>query len=262
MMSRRYEELTSADLSGSPLRHAVAVLPIAAIEQHGPHLPLGTDAIIADHMVGLTVERLPEAVPVTILPTMRLGVSTEHARFAGTLGHRWDTMIRSLIEVGDGLAATGFRRLVIVSSHGGNTPAMDTAALELRAGHDMLVAPVSWQRFGYPPALLPDDEIAVGIHGGAIETALMLFFRPDLVRGDGVSDFASLQSEMEIRTKRLRAHGRLGFGWLAGDLNEAGTVGNAGLANAEMGRAIAEHQVAGFIEFVQDVAAFDLAHLR
>jgi creatinine amidohydrolase len=262
LMRRLFEEMTSAELAADEdLATAVAILPIAAIEQHGAHLPLGTDAIIADHMVQACLPLLPQEMRATFLPTLRIGKSAEHTHFPGTVDHDWQTATTSLIRIGESLSESGFRRLILVSSHGGNTPVMETAALELRRSLAMFVATGSWMRFGYPAEILPELEIAHGIHGGAVETALMLHFRPDLVRTEAIDDFPSLQAELEIGMKKLRAHGRLNFGWMAGDLNPAGTVGDARLATAEMGAAIAAHQAAGFAEMVADVLAFDLARL-
>ncbi|MCE7029199.1 creatininase family protein [Jiella avicenniae] len=260
---RRFEELTSPDLEALAPRlgDMVAVLPIAAIEQHGPHLPLGTDALLADAMVGTVLARLPDDLPATFLPTFRIGTSGEHTGFFGTLSLDWRTMTAALIEIGEGLADSGFRRLVIVNAHGGNTPVMDTAALELRRRRKMLVGTSSWLRFGYPAGLLPQEEIDHGIHGGAVETALMLHFRPDLVRRDKIERFETLQARLAERHTHLRAHGRLGFGWMAGDLNRRGAVGDARLATADIGRAIAEHQADAFIVFLRDVLAFDLEDL-
>lgn len=258
-----YEEMTSAELAAErrSLGDAVAVLPIAAVEQHGAHLPLGTDAYLSDAMVALVLTMLPDDRPVTFLSTLRIGKSPEHADCAGTLSHDWRTATSALIEIGAALAASGFRRLVVVNAHGGNTPVMDTAALELRRAHGLLVATCSWLRFGYPEGLLPAAEIASGIHGGAVETSLMLHFRPDLVRTEAIAAFPSLQDTLSSEAMHLRAHGRLGFGWLARDLNPAGVVGDARLATAAIGAAIAEHQATSFLAFLDDVLAFDLDRL-
>lgn len=261
-MRRRYEEMTSAELSAAvPLDAAVAVVPVAAIEQHGPHLPLGTDAILSDAMIDLVIERLSDDRPVTFLPTLRIGASPEHTHFAGTLSNDWQTATNTLVAIGEGLARTGFRRLVVVSAHGGNTASIDTAALELRRSLGLLVATASWLRFGYPVGLLPEGELATGIHGGAVETSLMLHFRPDLVRHEGIGAFPSLQSDLAASAAHLRAHGKLGFAWMAGDLNPAGVVGNAALATAGIGEAIADHQARGFRDLLDDVLAFDLGRL-
>lgn len=260
---RRFEELTSEEIAtlGPQIGEAVAVLPIAAIEQHGPHLPLGTDAQLADAMVETVIAKLPDDLSATFLSTFRFGKSTEHTGFPGTISLDWRTMTSALIEIGEGLADAGFRRIVIVNAHGGNTPVMDTAALELRRRRGMLVATCSWLRFGYPQGLLPQDEIDQGIHGGAVETALMLHFRPELVRREKIAHFESLQARLAERHTHLRAHGRLGFGWMAGDLNREGVVGDARLATPEIGRAIAEHQAEAFVAFLRDVLAFDLNEL-
>lgn len=262
-LPRRFEELTTVELAAlrPRLADAVAVLPIAAIEQHGPHLPLGTDAHLADAMVETVIGKLPDDLTATFLATFRFGKSAEHTGFPGTLSLDWRTITSALIEIGEGLADAGFRRVVIVNAHGGNTPVMDTAALELRRGRRMLVGTCSWLRFGYPPGLLPQDEIDLGIHGGAVETALMLHFRPELVRREEIARFETLQLRLAQRHSHLRAHGRLGFGWMAGDLNREGVVGDAALATADIGGAIAEHQADGFVAFLRDVLAFDMSDL-
>lgn len=259
--THRFEELTSADLARlgpEGLSEAVAVLPIAAVEQHGAHLPLGTDAIIADALVERAVALLPPTLLATFLPVQRVGTSDEHLTFPGTLSLDWQTGAQVLIRLGEGVARAGFRRLAIVSSHGGNTPVAEIAALDLRRRLGLVVATASWNRFGLPDGLFPADEIAHGIHGGAVETSLMLRFRPDLVRREAIAAQPSLQGEMERGNSYLRAHGRLGFGWLAEDLNPAGTVGDARLATPEAGERIARHQAEGFVRYLGELARFRL----
>ncbi len=279
MLRRRFEENTSADLArlgegrsgeermgdgrlgegrmGGALDAAVAVIPIAAIEQHGEHLPLGTDAIIADAMVERAIGLLPADLAATFLPVQRIGTSDEHLSFPGTLSLDWRTGTETWLRIGEGLARAGFRRLCFVSSHGGNTQGMEIAALDLRRRLGIVVATAGWQRFGLPEGLVPEAERSIGIHGGAVETALMLRFRPDLVRGALARRQPSRQSGMERAFTHLRAHGRLGYGWLAEDLNPAGTVGDATLATAAMGEAIAAHQAARFVAYLSELARFD-----
>ncbi|WP_279482569.1 creatininase family protein [Aureimonas sp. SK2] len=258
-LARRFEDVTSAELRArrGDLGRAVAVLPVAAVEQHGAHLPLGTDAMIADAMVAEAIARLPAAFEAVFLPVLRIGASDEHLAFPGTLSLGWRVATETIVRLGEGVAGAGFARLAIVSSHGGNTQAVEAAALDLRRRRGLLCASAAWNRFGLPPGLLPEDEVAVGIHGGAVETALMLHIRPDLVRREHVLDQPSLQSRLVAERHHLRAHGRLGFAWAAEDLNPVGTVGDARLGTADMGRAILQHQAGRFVEFLEDVAAVD-----
>lgn len=262
MLARFYEEMTSPELAAlTDIDRALAIVPIAAVEAHGPHLPLGTDAIIADHMVRRAARALPADMPVTFTHTLRIGLSPEHEGFAGTLSLPAAIAAQALGAVLDGLARAGFARMLVISSHGGNTPVMELAAMDARRAHRALVATASWQRFGVPDGLLPAGELAHGIHGGAVETALMMAFCPDLVRQPHLADHPSLQARMERSSRRLRAHGRLSFAWLSGDLNPAGVVGDARLATPAMGEAIAAHQIAGLGELAGDLLAFDLSRL-
>lgn len=239
----------------------IAVLPTAAIEQHGPHLPVGTDTIIGEGMVRTVVERLPHTLPATFLPIQAVGKSNEHVQFPGTLTVDWDTAIRAWVEIGASVARAGIRRMVFVNSHGGNTALLDVVTRELRVRHAMLAVHTAWFRFG-DDDLVGEDERAVGIHGGTLETALVRHFRPDLVRSEHLADFASSQSELAARFRHLRAHGPHAFAWQAGDLNPQGVVGDATAATADMGAQLAAHQADRFIELLGEVAAMDLAVLR
>ena len=256
--SRLWSELTSADLTA--MGATVAVLPLAATEQHGPHLPLGTDAFIAQGYLDRVLARLPADLPAVVLPMQAVGCSLEHARFPGTL----DLPARAALDAWGSLVAdvarTGCRRLLIVNAHGGNSAVVDLLALEARARHGMLAVHASWSRFGLPAGLVGEDERVHGIHGGLVETALMLAFRPDLVRTAAVADFPSRSAAVERDHAWLRTFGRpTGFGWLAGDLNPAGVVGDAAAATADIGHAIAEHGADAFVALLREVHAFDLA---
>ncbi|MBB3951573.1 creatininase family protein [Aureimonas jatrophae] len=261
-LRRHFEDNTSAELARlrDDLAAAVAILPVAAIEQHGAHLPIGTDALIGEAMGERMMALLPSDLAATLLPVQRIGASDEHLGFPGTLSLGSRAMSSLIEAIGTGLIASGFRRLAVISSHGGNSAAVDIAALALRR-RGMLCATASWNRFGLPETGWPAHEISHGVHGGAVETALMLHLHPSLVRLDQVGECTSLQAELERGNRHLRAHGRLGFGWLAGDLNPIGTVGDARLATAEIGARIANHQASRCAEFVLEIARFDLSRL-
>ena len=261
--SRLWSELTTADLAAADMSTVIAVLPVAATEQHGPHLPLGTDAFIMEGYMDIVLGRLTPDLSVVFLPTQTIGCSIEHTDFPGTLS----LAARTALEAWSGLVAqvakAGCRRLVVVNSHGGNSPVLDILAHEIRAKLAILVVLASWQRFGYPDGLFTGDELRHGIHGGAIETALMLAFRPDLVRGEQVRNFVPASVAMEREHAWLRASGRpTGFGWMAQDLNEAGAVGDASAAGGDAGRACAAHGAEAFVGLLKDVAAFDVTGLR
>ena len=239
----------------------IAIIPTAAIEQHGPHLPVGTDTIIAEGMVATVAERLPADIPASFLPVQTIGKSNEHIAFGGTLTLTWETAIKAWIEIGASVARAGVRRIVFVNSHGGNTAMLEIVTRELRVAHDMLAVHTAWFRFG-DADLIGDDERAIGIHGGTLETALIRHFRPELVRDEHVADFRSAQSTLIEERRHLRAHGAHAFAWKAGDLNPGGVVGDATAGTAEMGKTLAVHHADRFVELLRDIADIDLTVLK
>jgi creatinine amidohydrolase len=255
---RQWLDMTSEDFSAPEVREWIAVLPIAAVEQHGPHLPVGVDAMIMQGYLDRLVPEIPAELPVTFLPLQAIGKSNEHLAFKGTLTLSAETASRMWIEIGESVHRAGLRKLVIVNSHGGNMAAMDIVARELRVRHGMLVAFTSWHLFGYPDGLFADDEMRLGIHAGEIETSLMLDFRPDLVRLDRAEDFRPVTYAMERSLSKLRTGRPAGFGWMAQDLHPSGAAGNAAAATANKGSASARHGVAAFVSLLRDVAMFEL----
>jgi creatinine amidohydrolase len=262
MLPRRFwHEMTTRDFADNDTSAWVAVLPVAAIEQHGPHLPVYTDTCIAEGMVARAIELLPADLPVTFLPVQAVGKSNEHISSPGTLTSTWETTTKLWLDIGDSVHRAGVEKLIIINSHGGNVPMVDVVTRELRVRHDMLAVGTAWSRFGQPNGISAAEESHYGIHGGDIETSIMLHFRPDLVKMDKAEDFRSSQLDFIKEFKHLRAHGLTQFGWKAQDLNPKGTVGNASAATAEKGRAVVEHQARAFVELCADVHAFDVDRL-
>ena len=260
--SRLWSELTTIDIETADMAAAIAILPVAALEQHGPHLPLGTDTFIMEGYLARTLARLPADLPAVVLPVQSIGFSIEHGGFPGTLSLTARTALDAWGGLVDAVARTGCRKLVVISSHGGNSSLVDILAREARVKHGLFLVQAAWQRFGYPDDVFSNAERAHGIHGGQIETALMLAFRPDLVRMDAAANFVAASVALDKANVWLRTFGRpSGFGWMAQDLNASGVVGNAATADAAIGEACADHGAKAFVELLREVQAFDLAGL-
>jgi creatinine amidohydrolase len=236
----------------------IAVLPVAAIEQHGPHLPVSTDTSIMQGMLETVIARLPSDLDMRILPVQAAGKSNEHLYARGTLTLPPATLIDAWTELGASVARAGVRKIVFVNSHGGNEEIMGIVSRELRVRFDMLAVKTSWQRFGRPAGMYSDLEERQGIHGGDVETSLMLHFRPDLVDMGKAENFVSNVARAEKDFELLRQTGTHAFAWIATDLNPHGVVGDASIATAEKGRLTAEFQADGFIRLLRDVRKAEL----
>jgi creatinine amidohydrolase len=259
MTRRWWAEYGTTEFEAVDPARTIAVLPTAAVEQHGPHLPVGVDAMINRGMLETAFALLPDDLDVRTLPLQAVGKSNEHLHAPGTLTLSAETALRVWTEIGLSTARAGVRKIVIVNSHGGNLDLVSILARELRVRAGMLAVRCQWGAFGLPDDVGSARERAFGIHGGEIETALMLHFRPELVRMEAAQDFASSAEAMEGEGHRwLRPTGAVAYGWIAKDLNRDGTVGDAAAATAETGRRVAEHQARGFVELLQEVAALDL----
>jgi len=255
-------ELTAKDFEGLDPERTIAILPVAATEQHGPHLPVMTDVAIAEGMLACLKRRLPSDISVLVLPIQSIGKSNEHILSPGTLTLSADTLLRVLVETGECVRRTGLRKFVLANSHGGNASVIATAARELRVRFAMLAVATHWRWFGLPDGMFDAVESKHGIHAGDIETSLMLDFRSDLVRMDKAKDFVSTAVAMEKEFKYLTPAGTHSFGWIAQDLNPDGAVGNAAIATPEKGVKTAEHQADGFISLLRDMTAFKLSRLH
>ncbi|WEK06456.1 MAG: creatininase family protein [Candidatus Devosia phytovorans] len=236
----------------------IAILPIAAVEQHGPHLPVGTDTIINTSMMELLAERAPAGLDIRILPVQAIGKSNEHIWAKGTITHTANNLIDAWTQIGLEVARAGVRKIVFVNSHGGNEEIMGIVTRELRVRAGMLAVKSGW-RFT-PPDVLTDLERRHGIHGGDSETSLVLHFKPHLVDMRRAENFVSIAARDEQQFRYLRPTGAFGhvYAWIASDINPAGAVGDASLATAEKGQIIAEANVAGMLEVLAEVEAMPL----
>lgn len=257
---RFWSDLTTVDFKDMDPERVVALAPLGAVEQHGPHLPLSTDAIIAEE-IAIRGAAGTDA-DVLILPTSHIGKSTEHLDYPGTLTLSTETLLHFWTEIGESVARTGLRKIVFVNAHGGQPQVMQIVARELRVRCGMLAVSANWWECGYPDGLLGSEEAEHGIHGGQSETSVMLHLRPELVRMDHAEDFRPSSVDVHASNKVLRLTGAPAAAWMAQDLHPAGVAGNASVATAETGKQIVEAAAAGLAALLTETAAYPLANLR
>lgn len=260
--SKRWVEMTWPEFDALPA-DTVAILPVAAIEQHGPHLPVYVDACLNAGVVERAIELLPDHIPGVFLPMQAIGKSNEHQAYPGTLTLSTETLIGLWTDIAESVHRAGIRKLVLFNSHGGQPQVMDIVARELRVRLDMFVVCAATWSFGSPdPEAFPALEREHGIHGGSKETSMMLALRPDLVHMDRADNFVPATIAIENNYRHLRAEGKVGFGWQTQDMNLSGACGNALDADAERGQAIVEHSARGLVELIAEVHAYPLDALR
>lgn len=245
LKSHLWSDLTTADFATMDATRAIAVLPVAATEQHGPHLPMSVDTDIVNGVIAAALPHLTPDLPALFLPTQAVGFSPEHTRFAGTLTLKADTLMRVWTEIGECVAASGVKKLVLFNAHGGQVGALDLVARDLRARLGLLVYSVNW--FNLPlvdaqgadvNALFSAEEHRFGIHAGEIETSMMLALKPERVRMAQAGYFRSA-SQARAADFPILGNGKSAkLGWQMQDYNAEGAVGNAGAATAEKGRAV------------------------
>jgi len=254
---RDWTDIHWPDFAGVGVERWIAVLPLAATEQHGPHLPVGTDVMIAQAYLARVRELLSPAAPVTFLPVQPVGISTEHIDYPGTLTQPTDVALKSWFSLGQSAARAGVKKLVMVTSHGGNSAAMSLVAQDLRAQHGLLVVTTAWSRLGNAEGLFSAEEIDHGIHGGAAETSIMLARYGQHVRLEAVADFRSSGIAMAKDYRWLSTRRPAPFAWQAQDLHPSGAAGDATQASAEKGERLIDQGARAFCELLADVDKFD-----
>ncbi len=267
--SRFWADLSTrhfAQLAASPaLDQVVAVLPVAATEQHGPHLPLSVDKDLVDGVVQACLPHLSADLPVLFLPTQQVGKSNEHIRFPGTLTLSAQTLMAVWMELGACVARTGIKKLVLLNSHGGQVSVMDIVARDLRTAHDLIVCHTSWYNLPLGEAvmgLFPADEHRFGIHAGDVETSMMLALREQQVDMSQARHFTSSSQERSGLYEVLGNGNSAKLGWQMQDYNAMGAAGNAASATAAKGQALINAAGLQLAKLLGEVSTLPASTLR
>ena len=262
LTSRFWADLTTRDFaalqSAGQADQVVAVLPVAAIEQHGPHLPLSVDATLLQGVIDAALPQLPADLPVLFLPPQNVGLSPEHIRFPGTLTLSPATVIALWTEIGECVARAGIQKLLLFNGHGGQVSVMDIVARELRQRCGLLVYSASWFSLPLPDAVAGQfsaEEHRFGIHGGEIETSMMLHLAPATVRMEHARDWRSSSQDRAERYRLLGNGKSAKMGWAMQDYHPAGAVGNAAAATADRGRAVVQAAAEALAQLLQELHA-------
>jgi creatinine amidohydrolase len=254
--SRWWWDLSTREFSELDMNKVIAVLPIGAVEQHGPHLPVRVDAAINAGIIARAVELMPADLPVLILPALPVGKSDEHLNFPGTLTLPYEVLGKVWFEVAKSAWRAGIRKLIFWNSHGGQPQLMEIVCRQLRSELDLFAVGASWFRTIDSSDLFSAEELQHGIHGGESETSVMLHLHPDLVQMDYAQNFVSASVALAETGGILTPEGGVGFGWMAEDLHPSGTTGNAAAADAERGKIETDRAAEALIRLIEEVQAY------
>jgi creatinine amidohydrolase len=251
-------DLTTRDFAELDMSQIVAVLPVAAVEQHGPHLPVRVDSAINAGIIARAVEMMGADFPALILPMTPVGKSNEHLAFPGTLTLSYETLARVWYELCESAHRAGVRKVLLFNSHGGQPQVIDIVCRELRVKLNMFAVSTMWSRITRLDDLFSAQERRHGIHGGECETSVMLHLHPELIEMERAKNFVPLSVELERANGMLTPEGAVGFGWQTQDLNRDGACGNAAAADAERGSIIVQRAAEGLVALIDEIARYPM----
>jgi creatinine amidohydrolase len=255
--ARNFAYLTWKQVDALPREATLLVLPTAAIEQHGHHLPLATDTLINNLLLGKALDMVPAELPIFALPPVCYGKSNEHVGFPGTLSVSARTFMAVVRDLGSSIAAGGFRKVVLYNTHGGNTSLVDVLARDLRAEFGLR----TFSLFGSPGAIfegVSKQERTYGFHAGEIETSFLLHATPELVHTkEYTANYIARVDQPEL----LRPEGSAAnFAWLTKDIAPSGVMGDPSAATAENGERWVNEAAARIAEILVAMYNFEPRH--
>jgi creatinine amidohydrolase len=256
VITRNWWDLTTEEFAGLDMQRVVSLLPVCAVEQHGPHLPVRVDAAINAAILERALELLPPDLPLLVLPAQNVGKSDEHIAFPGTLSVQYETLGRLWFDLAQSVHRAGCRKIIFFNSHGGQPQLLDIVCRDLRVRLNMLAVNCAWYDVTPMQDLFDAKELRHGIHGGAVETSMMLYLHPSLVKMERARNFVSRAVAVEAENAVLRIEGSTGIGWQTQDLNAEGVCGDATQADVAKGRELIERAAAALATLAADVARY------
>jgi creatinine amidohydrolase len=252
-----WADLPAPEFAALDRTRAVAILPVGAVEQHGPHLPMSVDRDLPVAVLTRALRLMDPSLTVLSLPVLAIGKSTEHQAWPGTLSLSADTLIRVLHDIAVSVDRAGIPRLMFLNGHGGNRALLELVCRDLRAELGLLTAHVAWDDLADAARIVGEHEARNGLHAGDVETSAMLAAHPDRVQIAKAEDFGSAHIDWQ------HAHPDLGLGtaplrpgWLMQDLNPKGAIGNAAAATSAKGEALLNAAAGNLARLVADFATF------
>lgn len=261
LKSHWWWDLTTQDFADIDAERVVAILPVGAVEQHGPHLPVRVDAAINAGIITRAVELMPAECPALVLPMTAVGKSDEHLSFPGTLTLSYETLARVWFELGESVHRAGIRKILFFNSHGGQPQLLEIVCRELRVKLGMYAVSAMWPRLIDMDALFDPDENRHGIHAGQSETSVMLHLHPELVEMHRAENFVPLSVEIERETEILGRGGSVSFGWQAQDLHPKGACGDATKAAAALGAITVERAAQRLVVLIDEISRYPLSRI-
>ena len=252
--TRLLGDLSALQLSAELTKDSIIVLPLGAIEQHGQHLPLNTDFVVADAVSRAAVDKFGAETNAWLLPTLPFTKSNEHAWAAGTMWLSATTMMAVIDDIGRCVASTPAKKIMFINGHGGNSALMAMMNRELRLKYGL-------QTFLAHPHMPADQggssaesELGMGVHGGVDETSVMLHLRPDLV---DMSLAVRRIPEGLAKNEQVKFGGRVAFGWLSNDFFSEGHIGDPTGASAELGALMFASAIESLGTAMKEISRFD-----